>query len=74
MIFKPVSVEWHFLRTTWIAHALPAGVDFEEAAGKWRAGDAVKSVRFFGRALEVYDQGLRKFPSSLDLAYNRYVC
>ncbi|KAJ9615410.1 hypothetical protein H2200_001485 [Cladophialophora chaetospira] len=48
-----------------------AGVDFEEAAGKWRAGDAVKSMRFFSRAIEVYDQGLQKFPSSLDLAYNR---
>ncbi|KIX02739.1 uncharacterized protein Z518_08681 [Rhinocladiella mackenziei CBS 650.93] len=50
-----------------------AGVDFEEAAGKWRAGDAVKSMRFFSRAIEVYDQGLTKFPSSLDLAYNKSV-
>ncbi|KEF60114.1 uncharacterized protein A1O9_04964 [Exophiala aquamarina CBS 119918] len=49
----------------------PAGVDLEEAAGKWRAGDAVKSMRFFTRAVETYDQGLRKFPSSLDLAYNK---
>ncbi|KAI4594906.1 hypothetical protein KJ359_007429 [Pestalotiopsis sp. 9143b] len=48
-----------------------AGVDFEEAAGKWRAGDAVKSMRFFQRAIETYDQGLKAFPSSSDLAYNK---
>jgi tetratricopeptide (TPR) repeat protein len=28
-------------------------------------------MRFFLRAIEVYDQGLRRFPSSLDLAYNK---
>ncbi|KAL7623589.1 hypothetical protein AAE478_007272 [Parahypoxylon ruwenzoriense] len=48
-----------------------AGVDFEDAAGKWRAGDAAKSVRFFHRAVEMYNQGLRKFPQSIDLAYNK---
>ncbi|KAI1800123.1 hypothetical protein F4811DRAFT_540750 [Daldinia bambusicola] len=48
-----------------------AGVEFEEAAGKWRAGDAAKSMRFFRRAIDVYDQGLRKFPRSVDLAYNK---
>ncbi|OAP63817.1 hypothetical protein AYL99_03044 [Fonsecaea erecta] len=48
-----------------------AGVDFEEAAGKWRAGDAVKSMRFFSRAIEVYDQGLQAYPTSIDLAYNK---
>ncbi|KIW48102.1 uncharacterized protein PV06_00721 [Exophiala oligosperma] len=48
-----------------------AGVDFEEAAGKWRAGDAAKSLRFFDRAIGVYSQGLQKFPGSLDLAYNK---
>ncbi|KAK5062443.1 hypothetical protein LTR84_004514 [Exophiala bonariae] len=48
-----------------------AGVDFEEAAGKWRAGDAAKSMRFFSKALETYEEGLRKFPTSLDLAYNK---
>ncbi|KAK6951497.1 hypothetical protein Daesc_008032 [Daldinia eschscholtzii] len=48
-----------------------AGVEFEEAAGKWRAGDAAKSMRFFRRAIDVYDQGLRKFPQSIDLAYNK---
>lgn len=50
-----------------------AGVDFEEAAGKWRAGDAAKSMRFFSKALEMYEEGLRKFPTSLDLAYNKLV-
>ncbi|KAI0108026.1 hypothetical protein F4814DRAFT_42074 [Daldinia grandis] len=48
-----------------------AGVDFEEAAGKWRAGDAAKSMRFFQRAIYVYDQGLSQFPESIDLAYNK---
>ncbi|KAK5197006.1 hypothetical protein LTR72_000233 [Exophiala xenobiotica] len=52
---------------------LAAGVDFEEAAGKWRAGDAVKSMRFFSKAIDVYDRGLQKFPNSLDLAYNKSV-
>ncbi|KAH6655163.1 hypothetical protein BKA67DRAFT_657117 [Truncatella angustata] len=50
---------------------LAAGVEHEEAAGKWRAGDAAKSMRFFQRAIEAYDQGLKAFPSSLDLAYNK---
>ncbi|KAI1136308.1 hypothetical protein F5Y05DRAFT_415496 [Hypoxylon sp. FL0543] len=50
---------------------LSAGVDFEEAAGKWRAGDAAKSIRFFQRALDVYGAGLEKFPRSIDLAYNK---
>ena len=48
-----------------------AGVEFEEAAGKWRAGDAAKSMRFFRWAIDVYGQGLRKFPQSIDLAYNK---
>lgn len=30
-------------------------------------------MRFFSRSLEVYEQGLQKFPSSLDLAYNKWV-
>ncbi|OTA70832.1 hypothetical protein K449DRAFT_321317 [Hypoxylon sp. EC38] len=47
-----------------------AGVEFEEAGGKWR-GDSVKSMRFFQRAIDVYDQGLQKFPRSIDLAYNK---
>lgn len=46
--------------------------DFEEAAGgKHRVGDPVKSGRAFLRALELYDNGLSKHPSSLDLAYNK---
>ncbi len=31
------------------------GVDFEEAGEKWRAGDSAKSLRFFVRAIDVYD-------------------
>ncbi|RYP88462.1 hypothetical protein DL770_004626 [Monosporascus sp. CRB-9-2] len=50
---------------------LAAGVDFEEAAGKWRAGDAAKSMRFFRRAIDVYGEGLQKFPDNFDLAYNK---
>ena len=50
---------------------LVAGVEHEESAGKWRAGDSAKSLRFFGRAVETYDQGLHLFPESLDLAYNK---
>lgn len=48
-----------------------AGVDLEEAGEKWRAGDAVKSMRFFMRAIETYDNGLGKYPTSFDLAYNK---
>lgn len=48
-----------------------AGVEHEEAAGKWRAGDAAKSMRFFQRAIEVYEQGLQVSPNSLDLVYNK---
>ena len=50
---------------------LAAADDYEEAGGKWRAGDGVKSMRFFQRALETYHNGLQKFPQSLDLAYNK---
>ncbi|KAG5289626.1 hypothetical protein I7I48_09007 [Histoplasma ohiense] len=50
---------------------LAAGVELEEAGEKWRAGDAVKSMRFFMRAIEMYDTGLRRFPNSFDLAYNK---
>lgn len=50
---------------------LPAGVDFEEAGEKWRAGDAAKSTRFFVRAIETYDSGLQRYPASFDLAYNK---
>lgn len=50
---------------------LAAGVDFEEAGEKWRAGDAAKSTRFFVRAIENYDEALKRFPGSFDLAYNK---
>jgi len=50
-----------------------AGVEFEEAGEKWRAGDAFKSCRFFTRAIDVYDAGLRRHPHSFDLAYNKSV-
>lgn len=49
---------------------LAVGVDFEEAGEKWRAGDAQKSTRFFLRALDTYEVGLKQFPQSFDLAYN----
>lgn len=49
------------------------GVDLEEAGEKWRAGDPVKSMRFFMRAIEMYETGLRRYPASFDLAYNKYV-
>jgi hypothetical protein len=48
-----------------------AGVDFEEAGEKWRAGDAAKSSRFFIKAWETYTAGLQEFPTSFDLAYNK---
>ncbi|KAK2738496.1 hypothetical protein FQN57_007011 [Myotisia sp. PD_48] len=50
---------------------LAEGVDLEEAGEKWRAGDAAKSMRFFMRAIEMYDAGLTRFPNSFDLAYNK---
>ncbi|KAF6240511.1 hypothetical protein HO173_001179 [Letharia columbiana] len=50
---------------------LAVGVDFEEAGEKWRAGDAAKSLRFFVRAIDTYDAGLRNFPLSFDLSYNK---
>ncbi|KAI1860246.1 hypothetical protein JX265_005839 [Neoarthrinium moseri] len=50
---------------------LAAGVDHEEAAGKHRAGDAAKSMRFFQRAGTAYDQGLALYPQNFDLAYNK---
>ena len=43
----------------------------EEAGGKHRAGDPAKSARAFVRALDFYDKGLHKHPSSFDLAYNK---
>ncbi|KAK3719431.1 hypothetical protein LTR37_004288 [Vermiconidia calcicola] len=43
----------------------------EEAGGKHRVGDPQKSGRAFVRALEIYDKGLHKHPTSFDLAYNK---
>ncbi|KAF2192768.1 hypothetical protein K469DRAFT_554562 [Zopfia rhizophila CBS 207.26] len=45
--------------------------EFEQAAGKWRAGDAAKATRFFNRAIDTYNDGLQRYPSSFDLAYNK---
>lgn len=56
---------------------LAAGVAHEEAAEKWRAGDAAKSVRFYQRAIDVYEKGLSLVASSgtgsgrFDLEYNK---
>ncbi|KAF4302351.1 Tetratricopeptide-like helical [Botryosphaeria dothidea] len=50
---------------------LDAADEFEKSAGKWRAGDAAKSARFFQRAIDAYTAGLQKFPQSFDLAYNK---
>ncbi|KAF2756471.1 hypothetical protein EJ05DRAFT_539429 [Pseudovirgaria hyperparasitica] len=45
--------------------------DFEKTGGKWRAGDTAKSARNYKRAIEVYNEGLARFPKSFDLAYNK---
>ncbi|KAI0200515.1 hypothetical protein F4808DRAFT_429239 [Astrocystis sublimbata] len=45
--------------------------DHEEAMMKHRAGDPVKAMRFADRAIDAYTDGLRKFPRSSDLAYNK---
>lgn len=50
---------------------LEAADDFEQAAGKWRAGDAAKATRFFNRAIDTYTEGLKRYPQSFDLAYNK---
>ena len=47
--------------------------EHEQAAGKWRAGDAAKALRFFQRAIDMYNEGLKRHPQSFDLAYNKYV-
>jgi hypothetical protein len=54
-----------------VANSSEAGVEQEEGGEKWRAGDAVKAMRFFMRAIEIYDNGLEKYPGSFDLAYNK---
>jgi len=50
---------------------LAAAVENEDAVGKHRAGDPLKSLRFARRAIEIYDEGLAKWPRNLDLAYNK---
>lgn len=47
--------------------------EHEQAAGKWRAGDAAKATRFFNRAIDAYTEGLKRHPQSFDLAYNKSV-
>ncbi|KAJ4383883.1 hypothetical protein N0V86_000726 [Didymella sp. IMI 355093] len=50
---------------------LEAADEHEQAAGKWRAGDAAKATRFFNRAIDSYNEGLKRHPQSFDLAYNK---
>ncbi|UPX13663.1 uncharacterized protein EKO05_0004163 [Ascochyta rabiei] len=50
---------------------LEAADEHEQAAGKWRAGDAAKATRFFNRAIDTYNEGLKRHPQSFDLAYNK---
>lgn len=52
---------------------LEAADEFEQAAGKWRAGDPAKATRFFNRAIDAYNTGISKHPTSFDLAYNKFV-
>jgi hypothetical protein len=52
---------------------LEAADEHEQAAGKWRAGDAAKATRFFKRAIDTYNEGLKRHPQSFDLAYNKSV-
>lgn len=50
---------------------LEAADEFEQAGGKWRAGDAAKATRFFKRAVDTYNAGLQRYQGSFDLAYNK---
>ncbi|KAI1276584.1 hypothetical protein F5Y07DRAFT_132637 [Xylaria sp. FL0933] len=50
---------------------LQLGDSHEEAMRKHRFGDPAKALRFADRALDVYTQGLARFPRSFDLAYNK---
>ena len=52
---------------------LEAADEYEQSGGKWRAGDAAKATRFFNRAIDAYNEGLNRFSSSFDLAYNKAV-
>lgn len=70
MIFSPVCIlQYALVRKR--SNLELAGVELEEAGEKWRAGDAVKSMRFFIRAIVNYDEGLQKHPGTFDLAYNK---
>jgi hypothetical protein len=35
--------------------------------------DITKAVRFFQRAIDSYEEGLKAYPKSFDLAYNKWV-
>ncbi|KAF2656688.1 hypothetical protein K491DRAFT_596444 [Lophiostoma macrostomum CBS 122681] len=50
---------------------LEAADEFELSAGKWRAGDLAKAIRFFNRGIDMYNAGLQRYPNSFDLAYNK---
>ena len=82
MNFKKVRSQFHILRHSRIvspssvlqANDLSDGIaaDFEEeTGGKWRAGDAAKSGRAFLRAIDIYNNGLARYPTNFDLAYNK---
>jgi hypothetical protein len=73
MISWLVFMRWAQWPHSWLwADVSSAGVELEEAGEKWRAGDATKSCRFFSRAIDMYDAGLRHHSHSFDLAYNKY--
>ncbi|KAF2815217.1 uncharacterized protein BDZ99DRAFT_459144, partial [Mytilinidion resinicola] len=59
---KTPETEYYFLE---------AANEHEHSGGKWRAGDAEKALRFFRKAIDAYDEGLKRFPTSFDLAYNK---
>jgi hypothetical protein len=61
IVSKPVTINDY----------LAAADEFETSGGKWRAGDSQRSLRFFQRALETYEEGLAQFPKDFDLAYNK---
>ncbi|KAF2663900.1 hypothetical protein BT63DRAFT_418788 [Microthyrium microscopicum] len=50
---------------------LEAADELERGGGKWKPGDATKAMRFYEKALAVYNEGLEKFPKDFDLAYNK---
>jgi tetratricopeptide (TPR) repeat protein len=50
---------------------LDAADEFEGSMSKWRIGDPEKAARFYYRALDVYYQGLTRYPEDVDLIYNK---